>query len=289
MKSTTNSCPSYFEYSVLAIIASVIILPIIGYLYATPTEPTYTIINTSSKASPATVFSMAYKNATRSDWYQAQNCEDGIRAFNNTENAIMSYNSSIEFAARNKGLNCKLEGVDPTKVLFIGETPVNICRAKGSDIDFGSERTTLGMASMYATQLHEDKFVDAGANVKIVPFSGSKTVLAALKAGDIDLGWIGSGLAMKHSSSIDCLYSTDPNLDNYVGKRLSLAVPDFRITFVLYTNGDTPKLNQEEFDKFLTNRNIFKLQADEDGINNVVEYVDTMFNNWSEKSNAKAK
>jgi hypothetical protein len=145
------------------------------------------------------------------------------------------------------------------------------------------------MASMYATQLHEDKFVDAGANVKIVPFSGSKTVLAALKAGDIDLGWIGSGLAMKHSSSIDCLYSTDPNLDNYVGKRLSLAVPDFRITFVLYTNGDTPKLNQEEFDKFLTNRNIFKNEVSEDGINNVVEYVDTMFNNWSEKANAKAK
>jgi len=270
----------------LAVIALIVAFYVGDHFYNTPSgAPTHTIINTSSKASPATVFSMAYKKATGSNWYQAQNCEDGIRAFNNTENAIMSYNSSVEFAARNKGLNCKLEGVDPTKVLFIGETPVNICRAKGSDVDFGSERTTLGMASMYATKLHEDKFVDAGANVKIVPFSGSKTVLAALKAGDIDLGWIGSGLAMKHSSSIDCLYSTDPNLDNYIGKSLGLAVPDFMITFVLYMNGDIPpNLNQEEFDKFLTNRNIFKLQADEAGINNVVEYVDTMFNNWSEKS-----
>ena len=60
----------------IALLSSVIILSIISYLYlyATPTEPKYTIINTSSKASPATVFSMAYKNATRSDWYQAQNC-----------------------------------------------------------------------------------------------------------------------------------------------------------------------------------------------------------------------
>jgi hypothetical protein len=247
-------------------------------------KPEFTIINTSSKASPATVFSMGFKKNIDAKWYQAANCEDGIKKFNNTENAIMSYNSSIEFAARNKGLNCPIAGVHPDNVIFVGETPVHLCRANGSTIDFGDvKQHTLGMASMYATKEHENRMNEAGANVEIIPFSGSKTVLTALKAGDIDLGWIGSGLAKKHSDKIDCMYSTDKNSANYLGNRIpGLKVPDFKITFVLYTNGDKPKVDQDAWDKFLTSRNIFTNDMNIDTVN---EYVDTMFNNWSSKSN----
>ena len=255
-----------------------------NWFTSTPEATEFTIINTSSKASPATVFSMGFKKNIGANWYQAANCQDGIKKFNNTENAIMSYNSSIEFAARNKGLNCPIAGVNPDKVLFVGETPVHICRAKGSAVDFGDlHENTLGMASMYATKEHEARMDEAGANVEIIPFSGSKTVLAALKAGDIDLGWIGSGLAKKHSDKIDCMYSTDKNSTNYLGDRLpGLAVPDFRITFVLYSNGDMPEINQEEWNKFLKSRNIF---TNDMNINSVDAYVDTMFKNWSAKGN----
>jgi len=245
-----------------------------------------TIINTSSKASPATTFSMAYKKATGSDWYQSSNCEDGNVAFRNTDNSIMSYNSSIEFAARNKGLNCKLEGVKTDDVLFIGYTPVHLCRAKGSDVDFGqTSNRTLGMASMYATKEHENRMNEAGANVTIVPYSGSKTVLIALRAGDLDLGWIGSGLAMKHSDKIDCMYSTDPSVGNYVGNKLPhLSVPDFRITFVLYGEGDKPSLDNEAFSKFLKSKNITEVPVTDENVQGVIDYVDTMFENWSDKS-----
>ncbi len=244
-----------------------------------------TIINTSSKASPATTFSMAYKNVTGSRWYQASNCEDGGRAFNNTANAVMSYNSSVEFAARNKGLNCTLAGVKTEDVLFIGYTPVHICRAKGSGVDFGqTQRNTLGMASMYATKEHENRMNEAGANVTIVPYSGSKTVLMALRAGDLDLGWIGSGLAMKHSDKIDCIYSTDTKVSNYVGEKLpNLAVPDFRITFVLYGKGPKVSLNKEAFDKFLKSKNITEVPISNDSVKGVVEYVDTMSKHWADK------
>ncbi len=245
-----------------------------------------TIINTSSKASPATTFSMAYKNATESQWYQAANCVDGGAKFNTMDNAIMSYNSSIEFAARNKGLNCPLQGVKTEDVLFVGYTPVHLCRAKGSDVDFGQvKNNTLGMASMYATKEHEARMNEAGANVTIVPYSGSKTVLVALRAGDIDLGWIGSGLAMKHADKMECLYSTDPKTANYIGNKLpNLTVPDFRITFVLYTNGDKPQLDQAAFDKFLASKNITSLPVSDDSVNGVIDYVDTMFEAWSNKS-----
>lgn len=245
-----------------------------------------TIINTSSKASPATTFSMAYKNATGSNWYQAANCEDGNRAFASTENAIMSYNSSIEFAARNKGLNCPLAGVKTEDVQFIGYTPVHLCRAKGSNADFNQvKNNTLGMASMYATKEHEARMNEAGANVTIVPYSGSKTVLAALRAGDIDLGWIGSGLAMKHASKMECMYSTDPAVDNYIGKKLpNLTVPDFRITFVLYGNGDAPELDKAAFDKFLKGKNITEVPVSDESVQGVIDYVDQMFDAWSSKA-----
>lgn len=244
-----------------------------------------TIINTSSKASPATTFSMAYKNATGSEWYQASNCEDGNKAFNKIDGAIMSYNSSIEFAARNKGLDCKLEGVQAKDVKFIGYTPVHLCRAKGSTVDFAQpERHTLGMASMYATKEHENRMNEAGANVTIVPYSGSKTVLAALRAGDIDLGWIGSGLAMKHDDKMECLYSTDPKVDNYIAKKLpNLTVPDFRITFVLYGNGDAPVLDKEAFNKFLKSKNITEVPVSEQSVKDVIAYVDKMFGAWADK------
>ena len=249
-------------------------------------DTTSTIINTSSKASPATTFSMAYKKATESNWYQASNCEDGNKAFKNTENAIMSYNSSIEFAARNKGLNCPLAGVKTEDVLFVGYTPVHLCRAKDSDADFGqAKNNTLGMASMYATKEHENRMNEAGANVTIVPYSGSKTVLTALRAGDIDLGWIGSGLAMKHADKMDCMYSTDPAVNNYIGKKLSnLTVPDFRITFVLYANGDKPELDKVAFDKFLNGKNITEVAVSEESVQDVISYVDQMFDAWSSKA-----
>ena len=245
-----------------------------------------TIINTSSKASPATTFTMAYKKATDSDWYQASNCEDGLSKFSTVDNAIMSYNSSIEFAARNKGLNCPLAGVKTKDVAFIGYTPVHLCVAKGSDVDFGQTKNhTLGMASMYATKEHENRMNEAGANVTIVPYSGSKTVLTALRAGDIDIGWIGSGLAMKHADKIDCKYSTDPAVANYIGKKLpGLTVPDFRITFVLYGNGSKPTLDKAAFDKFLKSKNITEVPVSDESVKGVITYVDQMFNAWSNKS-----
>lgn len=251
-----------------------------------------TIVNPSAKTSPATVFGQGYRKAVDGKFYQAANCEDAVRKYNETENAVMIYNSSIEFAARNKGLNCLLGQEKNKQILFVGQTYMKICRLPGTNYDFNKEPTTLGMASMYATKGHEDKFRNAGGNTTIVPYSGSKTVLAALYAGDITLGWMGSGLADKQKDKLDCIYSTDPAAENYIGNKLNLAIPNFRITYVIYTNAKDKKIleilksaqNDEKFNEFLVKKNTTGTWEITDGSEKaVIKYVDLMFEHWADK------
>jgi hypothetical protein len=254
------------------------------------TNETITIINPSNKASPASVFAQAYKDAIDADFYQASSCEDAAKKFSQTKNAVMIYNGSVEFAARNKGLNCPLKGhatVDNTA--FVGQTYMWICRLPGSTRDLGAEETTLGMASMYAVPKHEEQFKKNGANVKIVPYGGSKGVLKALRAGDIDLGWMGSGLAKKQGDKLDCLYSTDPNADNFLGKTVPKTIPDFRIAYVVYTNTTNKSImsklrdvaNSQSFNQYM-NKSLITGTWDvtTNDINGVINYIDLMENTW---------
>lgn len=255
-----------------------------------------TIVSPSSKASPTTVFAMGLKKSVDANYYQGSNCEDATRAYNEKEDAVFVYNSSMEFGARNKGLNCPMEGtVDNT--YFVGATPVWLCRLPGTSHDLVEGQTnTLGMASMYATKAHEARMREAGAgDLTIVPYSGSKTVVNALRAGDITMGWIGSGLAKKQvaKGNMECVYSTDPNADNYIGKSLpGLKVPDFTIGYVVYSNTKNPDLiaklkawaTDPEFAKYmeksLVTGTFNPTQAD---LDHMAAKVDRMSNNWIDK------
>jgi len=249
------------------------------------------IINPSNKASPATVVGMAYKNAVGGDWYQAKDCEDALNTFKNSKDAVLVYNSSIDFAARNKNINCSLQGVTAQQVIFVGYTYMNICRKPGSTIDLNTSKSTLGMASMYAVSKHEKNFNTAGANVKFVPYGGSQEIVTAVRAGDIDLGWIGSGIAKKQGANLDCLYSTDPMATNYIGKKFNLPIPNFQITYVVYTNSTNPAVldqlraaakNKEFVDFLTTSDTITNWTAKQKDVDDVNQYVIKMYSNWAD-------
>lgn len=250
-----------------------------------------TIVNPSNKSSPASVFAHAFEKASDAKFYQASSCEDAVKVFNKTKNAVMIYNSSVEFAARNKELNCTLKGQKAEQVVFVGQTYMYICRLPGSNKQFGSERTTLGMASMYAVPKHEEQFKSNGANVKIVPFGGSKGVLTALNAGDIDLGWMGSGLAKKQGDKLDCLYSTDPTDENFIGKTVKKKIPDFRITYVVYTNATDPavisklkdSIRSDGFQTYMKGSLVTgKTDVKQTDVDEVLAYVDLMEKTWAD-------
>lgn len=250
-----------------------------------------TVINQSSAASPAGVYAQAVKKALDANWYQSSSCEDAANKFKSTENAVMIYNSSVAFAAKNKKLaNCQLDEISKTNAtpIAISASRMLICSKPGQAKTLSGDAVSLGMASMYAVPKHEQQWNDNGAKVKIVPYSGSKTVLTALLAGDIEWGWMGESLARKQGDKLDCQYSTDPTAANFLGKSFpKLVIPDFAINVVVYTNSKDPKAvakalqENEEFQKYL------KSSKNETAFNNLdTNTVDTfvikMYNTWAD-------
>lgn len=251
-----------------------------------------TIINPSHKTSPAAVFATSYRSAIPgTSYYQAADCEDAGRKYNNTKNAVFVYNSSMEFAGRNKGLDCNLEPLKNKTIVFVGQHYFKLCRRADTNFDFSSNRTTMGIASMLATQAHEDTWKAQGKNVKIIPYSGSKTVAKALLAGDIDIGFMGQGIAAKQGDKIECLYSTDPAADNYLAKTVPVAVPDFHISYVVYTNSKDPAVikrlqkvqNVPQFKRYLDiSMTIGTFNINEDSSQNALKYVQRLYKNWAD-------
>lgn len=258
-----------------------------------PTE--ITVINPSHKTSPAAVFATSFRDAAGASYYQSADCVDAGRKYNNTENAVFIYNSSMEFAGRNKGLDCNLEPLTNKKIVFVGQHYFKLCRLPGSDANLvpgGQTRELrMGIASMLATQAHEDTFRKLGVNVKIVPYSGSKTVAKALLAGDIDIGFMGQGIAAKQGDRIECLYSTNPAADNYLAKTVPVAVPDFHISYVVYTNSTDPEvlkqlrkvedspIFQAYLDKSMTTGTFEITPSSSQG---ALNYVQRLYKNWAD-------
>ena len=255
-----------------------------------------TVINPSHKTSPAAVFATSYRDATGASYYQSANCEDAGRKYNNTENAVFIYNSSMEFAGRNKGLNCNLEPLDNKTIVFVGQHYFKLCRLPGSNANLvpggHPKQMTMGIASMLATQSHQKTFNDKGVNVKIVPYSGSKTVAKALLAGDIDIGFMGQGIAAKQGDRIECLHSTNPAADNYLASTVDVAVPDFHISYVVYTNSTDPEViarlknvgNSDIFQAYLAkSKTTGNFDITPASSNAAIEYVNRLYKNWADK------
>ena len=257
---------------------------------AKPSISEFTVINQSSKASPAGVFANAVKNSIDGKWYQSASCDDAKRIFDTTPNAIMVYNSSVAFAARNKGIEgCQLDQVK-TLPIMVAKTYMSICRLPETTAPLGG---TLGMASMYAVPKHEKQWNEG---TKLVPYSGSKTVLQALRAGDIQWGWMGSGLARKQGKRIVCPYSTNPAHNTalasptlqWLGNAVpTLTIADFSINIVVYTNTmNVDRIRNHikrdlQFQTFLKSSGYqFDFTPSRESVKAIDSFVDTMVKTW---------
>jgi len=252
-----------------------------------------TVVSMSPRASAATPFGMAVKSATKGKYYQSANCEDALRKFNVTDDSVLIYNSSMEFAGRNKGLDCRLDSLlDSKKVVFVGQVYMKICRLSGTNFGFGERKTSLGMASMYAVPKHQAQWVSAGANLNIIPFAGAKAALRALYAEDVELAWLSYGLAAKQKTKVECIGSTNPEADDFFGKQLpGLSIPDFRITYVILVNSKKPDVIKrvkavenstgwKNFMKKSYTTGSWNVASGDAGP--VVKYVNRMEGNWAD-------
>jgi len=252
-----------------------------------------TVVNPSNKASPATVFATMVKDSLGQDtkFYQSQTCEDAQKTFASTKDSVLVYNSSIDFAGRNKNLSCPFPDTKTGKIIFIGREHMNICTARGSATAFTEGKITMGMASMYSTRAHEANFKSAGVNMTLVPYAGSKDILNAVLNHDIAFGFLGYSIASR-SKDIECIYSTNPEDSNYIGKSLRLAVPDFRITLMLYTNSNDPSVlkslqelaKNEGFNRYLETSGMrAQWNPSAQDVEDVRRFVDGLVKNWADR------
>ena len=209
-------------------------------------ETKFKIVNHSNIASPGTVFARAYENAltttgARSEFYQARSCNDAKKVFNNNKDAVMIYNTNVGISAINKGLDCTPEDLSTKNGLFFGTTYYQICTRSDSGIQLKNAKT-LGAASVVLSEgIINDYNRMNGMNIKGIPYGGSKGVLKAVLAGDIEYGQIGWGIAepKRLDGSLKCDYSTDPNTNNFVGNDFKLRIPNLKLNYLVYTNSDS--------------------------------------------------
>jgi hypothetical protein len=204
-----------------------------------------TIVNHSNKASPGTVLAKSFQNAfeMKTSFYQAGNCEEAEKKFQSTKDAIMIYNVDVAIAAMGKKLNCPLPAKAP-KTVFIGKSYLDICTSAISPMDLKSAKTIGGASVILSKGLVDDINNQPGVKVKGIPYGGSKNVLAAIIAGDIDIGYVGHGVnrTSVENGDVVCPIQGNPASKDYIGNKLNMQIPDFPIIKIIYTNSDNKEI-----------------------------------------------
>lgn len=208
-----------------------------------------TIVNHSNKASPGTVLAKSFEKAlgnSSATFYQAGNCEEAEKKFQSTKDAIMIYNVDVAIAAMGKQLNCPLPA-KAAKTVFIGKSYLDICTNAKKPKTLTEARTMGGASVILSKGLVADINRQPGVKIKGIPYGGSKDVLAAIVAGDIDVGYVGHGVNRQsvENGDVVCPIQGNPIDKNYIGKRLNMQIPDFPIIKIIYTNSENKQLIEQ--------------------------------------------
>ncbi len=224
---------------------TLVALAITATAFAAQAKETITVINPSNKASPATVFAKSIEEAISQggkynvEFYQASSCADATKKYNSTKNAVVVGNADVNIAALSKKVECGFPAT-AANTSMIAKSYLKICRKPNSKVDFGvSGRTTVGLASVINSQGLFDDMNQGKRQLVGVPYSGSKTVLAAVLAGDINWGIIGAGVVNEPEKrgEVVCEYDSDPRAKNFLGNTIKgMKVPTIPILHYVSTN-----------------------------------------------------
>jgi tripartite-type tricarboxylate transporter receptor subunit TctC len=257
-----------------------------------------TIVNEGNLQSPTAVYGLAFKNSVpgASKWVQVASCRDAQRAFTSTKDAVMIYDSSVDFRERVKGSTCNQALITTKNTVIISSMHVKFCRKPGNNnkkiTDSGVK---MGIASVVATKRHEQEWNSGGMNVRFVPYGGSGGVAQATINGEIDWGWIAAPVAVKQEKmgTLECPYTTDSRDPGYIGKIVPhLTVADFEVITAVYTNSTDPivlerlkkAVTTPEFQSWLIgNETPSIVNVTQQDVDKVNQYVDRLVKSWGDR------
>jgi hypothetical protein len=217
-----------------------------GLLVPALAQAGITVVNPQAKTSPTTGLAMVYQKGIEggSSFYQAENCQDGVKKFETTPNSVIAYGTNLGITALKRGQTC-MPKITKDNILFYGEQFYHICTKKGSGKTFRTSKATYGMASVQPVkEIIADINAQNGTSLVGLPFSGSRDVLLQVLSGDLDLGLIGTSVAAKHerAGDITCIASTDPRDKDFVGHQLKMKSAEMKLPVVILHNIRDPKL-----------------------------------------------
>jgi hypothetical protein len=252
-----------------------------------------TIINHSNKASPGTIVAKSFESSlgdSTVSFYQASNCVEAQKKFETTKDAVMIFNADVGIAALSKKLNCPLKA-QAKKTIFIGKSYLKVCTNVSNTNNIFKART-MGMASVILSKGIIADWNSEGIKVKGVPYGGSKGVLQALIANDIDYGYVASSVAgpAEANGLIRCDYTTDFREAKFLGNHFKkIRISTMPIVKVFYTNSNDPKfiaklrqaVVKDEFKKFLNTAAYSDVKTNDistQDINNVKKFINDSYN-----------
>jgi hypothetical protein len=193
----------------------------------------------------AQIFAKSVK--AKNQWVSYKDCATALQAVQRApHSAFLISNTATQTAIRN-GINCVPE-FKAEDVLYIASSYFLVCQKYGATKPMGSTRFTLGLATMLPVNgFSEDFNRRNNANMVGVSLPSSIHIANSVIAGDLDWGFITTGIAEPHIASrrLNCPYSTDPNSPNFIAKHFQMVVPNFSVTFVMVSKTSDPAVKEE--------------------------------------------
>ena len=299
-----------FKLGLAAIAGFILGLLLIG-ITAALADDKIVVINHAPKASPISAYVKAYQEGVpNSVYYQAKNCEDANRKFEQSKNAIFVLDSDIIIPARTKGMNCEPKHLKAEHIVHTSFAYYRVCvnanypselHGKSNTSLFG--RKVLGIfQGMLSPGLLADLNDIANFDVKGVPFKSSVQTTQALVSGMIDIGMIMEGTTRTplESGKIVCPYSTNPNSPDipWIGQDYpEMWSKDLATWMMIYTKHNDPILLQaaeqgahaEGFAQFLktkfwNNTRAGVDQHSEQDVTAMMQWLDTYTKAWQTRN-----
>ena len=160
----------------------------------------------------------------------------------------------VYLLASTNAMTQKKHGVDctpkfePTDLVYVADNYFHLCRKPGSKKDIMRERFTIAGASVLPLMgIANDYNIQNGMSMIAVPVQSSDQVITSILNEDVDYGMIITTAADPQvaSGKLECPYTTNPKAENYVGKKFRLAMPDYKIRWLMAIKSSDPAVRSE--------------------------------------------
>jgi hypothetical protein len=171
-----------------------------------------------------------------------KDCQAGLDYINKNTDIIYLLASTNAATSKKHNIDCQPK-ITPADIVYTSNQYFNLCRRPDNKKNILRDRFTIGAASVVPMMgIANDYNLQNGMSMIAVPLQSSTQVVTSVMNGDVDWGFIVQAIADPHvaAGKLECPYSTNPKADNYVGRKFQLAIPDYKLKWLMVAKTSDP-------------------------------------------------